>query len=549
MRALAIACFFVLAEVARARAQAPTVTVRAESRLELDVRRTPTGLHVSGALRDDLGVPLAGEDVSLEVSHAVAAEHRRGAHAATRVLHAEDGGTFDTEIALDAGDYVVDATYEGAPEHLGTRATRFFDLDRAHVVLRLSIEGGVRVDLTRETHELTIAASSEAGGAGLAMSVTDETGATELARGTTGEDGTVVVTLASAALGPPAAGRLIVRTRGDATRAEAQSELPIVRFRPTTTTLVLGAGTLGTEGSVTARGALSDGTAPLEREAITLVAGDRIVRTVLTDERGEFAVALTSADFDAESEEVELVARFDGASPWVPGSSSAPARLRIEHPVSFDWLLALVPMALAALVVRWSLRHDPTFVPTPRREAAGPGVSLGARRGLVAQRTEISGVVRDAATSEPISGASVRVDAVETQSDARGAFELSGVRRAGALVVAHPDYLAFETPVSAPHRGEHEGMTLRLASRRAAAFAPLREVATALAPEGEIAPALTQREIFELLRARGASPPGLPDLVQRVEIACYGPRSPADDEIDAIRVAARVVASPAPARR
>ena len=50
--------------------------------------------------------------------------------------------------------------------------------------------------------------------------------------------------------------------------------------------------------------------------------------------------------------------------------------------------------------------------------------------------------------------------------------------------------------------------------------------------------ALTQREIFEVLRSRGASPPALPDLVSRVEVACYAHTPPNDAEIVEIRRAA-----------
>ncbi len=157
MRVQAIVGVALVLLIAAPAAAQPTVTVRAESRLELDIRRADAGLLVTGALRDDLGVPLAGDEVSLELSHAIASEHQRGRHVLTRVVTADPEGRFTTTFTVDPGDYVVDAAYEGAAEHLGTRATRFFDLDRAHVTLRLALEGGTRVDLSIPEHALTIA--------------------------------------------------------------------------------------------------------------------------------------------------------------------------------------------------------------------------------------------------------------------------------------------------------------------------------------------------------------------------------------------------------
>ena len=87
---------------AAAAAAQPTVTVRAESRLELDIRRAEAGLLVTGALRDDLGVPLAGDEVSLEVSHAIASEHQRGRHVLTRVVTADPEGRFTTTFAVES---------------------------------------------------------------------------------------------------------------------------------------------------------------------------------------------------------------------------------------------------------------------------------------------------------------------------------------------------------------------------------------------------------------------------------------------------------------
>lgn len=524
----------------------PTVTVRAESRLELDVRRADDGLIVSGALRDDLGVPLAGDEVSLELSHAVASEHQRGSHVITRVISAAADGTFSTRFQVALGDYVVDATYEGAAEHLGTRATRFFDLDRAHLTLRLSLDDGTRVDLGIPQHTLTIAASSEAGGQGLTMIVSDESAGAELARGETDASGTLRLTIDSGRLGPPAAGRIIVRTHGDATRAEAQSELPIVRFRATETTLTLSRASLGPDETLAADGLLTDGVAPLEREAISLITGDLVLGTVLTDDHGRFHAVLDHGAFGDLEGPLTLVARFDGSAPWIPASESAPLPLEIRRPIALGWLWAILPIALAAIAVRWSLQRDPGTLPVPRRREGLPGVAFGARRTLVAQRMDLSGVVRDAISNEPIAGARVSGAGVDTLTDAQGAFSTTATRELTTLVVDHAEYVAVDAAITLPHRGEHEGMQFRLVSRRALSFAALRQVAVDLSPDGEVALALTQREIFELLRARGASPPALPDLVARVEIACYAALPPDDAQIGEIRrSAAAVVARPA----
>jgi hypothetical protein len=541
VRVLALACsLFAIAAVARAQ---PTVTVRASSRIELEVRRADDGLLVRGALRDDLGVPLAGENVSLELSRAIVSQHSHGARVITRTVTALADGAFTTHFVVEHGDYVVDARYEGAAEHLGTSATRFFDLDRAHVDLRLAIEDGTRVDLGVPTHVLTIAATSEAGGAALSMLVTDETGTADLGHGITDADGVLLVAIDSAALGPPAAGRIVVRTPGDSGRAEAQSELPIVRFRATRTTLTLSTTTLSPGAAVEARGTLDDGVAPIEREAISLVGAGRVLTTVLTDDRGTFTARLDESNLVDLEGEVSVVARFDGAAPWIPPSESAAQTLHVRRPIALEWLWALAPVALAALVVAASLRRDPIRRVRERRPEGVAGVVLGARRSIVASRFDVSGVLLDAVSGEPIAFATVRAGPAETTSDARGAFTLQATRDASALHVEHREYVPLDAPLALPHRGEHEGMVLRLAGRRALSFAALREVAIELAPDGEVALSLTQRELLELMRARGASPPTLPDLVSRVESACYAKAPPSDADMAQIRrVAADLVA-------
>lgn len=543
VRLASIVGVLVLAGVpAWAQAQ-PTLLVRAETRLELDVTRETDGLSVTGALRDDLGVALGGNEVTLELSHAVASTGQRGVRVSTHVVTAMPDGTFSTYFPVEPGDYLVEATYRGEVAHRGTRATRFFDLNRAHLTLQLALDEGARIDLRQPEHTLTITASSAAGGAGLLMIVSDGSGSTELGRGTTDDRGVLRVTFPSSALGPPAAGRIVVRTHGDATRAEAQIELPVVRYRPTQTSLVLSRADFSPGDALVASGTLDDGVSPIPRAAISIVSGETVLATVLTDEAGRFEAPLDEAAFVDLVGTIALVARFDGAAPWIPGSESAPISLTLRRPLALDWLWAAVPIFLAALVVRWSLTRERREQPVVRRPDGASGVALGARRTLVAQRLEVSGAVRDAASGEAVADVIVRAGAVETRTSESGAFGLTATRDASVLRLEHPEYVPLEIPLALPHRGEHEAMQVRLASRRAVSFAALREVAARLAPEGEVALALTQREIFELLRSRGASPPALPELVARVEVACYAAVPPADDEIAEIRSSARAILS------
>ncbi len=518
----------------------PIVVVRSESRLELDVRRAPDGaLDVSGALRDDLGAALPDRDVALELSRANAhdREHVRGSHVTTRAVHTSAEGTFEARFPSSPpptgapSDYVIDATYEGDAEHVGTRATRFFDVDRAHVALRLTIEGGARIDLSSPTHALDIVASSTAGGGGLPMLLSDEREAA-LGRGVTDASGTLHVVLSSSALGPPAAGRLIVRTLGDATRTESQTEVPVVRFRPTHTTLEVSRARLLSNEPVRVSGALTDGRFPLEREAIGVFVGERLVRTVLTSEDGQFSASITLDDVPDLDGRVALRARFAGDAPWVPASESGPVALEIVRPTSLAWLWALLPILASLAVAAWSLNRERAVSPSATRQPVGAGVVLGSRASLAANRSEVGGTVLDAITGEPVAGAMIAIGDLTSQTDARGRFSID-VRARGAteLSVVAKEHVALTLPIALPHRGELSSLSIRLAGRRATTFAALRRVASQLSPSSDASAALTQRELLEVLRGRGASPPALPRLVTVIESACYGVLAPSDAEI------------------
>jgi hypothetical protein len=528
----------------------PVVVVRSESRLELDVRRAEDGgLDVTGALRDDLGAALPDRDVALELSRANAHEHDhiRGSHVTTRSVHTGTDGTFTARFATSPPpfgapiDYVIDATYEGDTEHVGTRATRFFDVDRAHVVLRLTIAGGARIDLSETAHALDIVATSSAGGDGLAMTLSDERDVT-LGTGVTDASGTLHLELASHALGPPAAGRLIVRTLGDAGRTEAQTEVPVVRFRPTETTLELAGSRIAPGEPIRASGALTDGRDPLEREAIGVFVGDVLVRTLLTDDGGRFTTSITLDDVPDLEGHVSVRARFAGDAPWVPASESPAVTAEIVRPTSWAWLWALVPIALSVAIALWSLGRERAVSPSRARVPLGPGIALGQRTSLAANRMDVSGIVLDATTSEPLAGIAVTLGDISTTTDQQGRFALEMPSRGTAeLVAVGVEHLPARLAIAAPHRGELSSLAIRLTGRRATTFAALRLVADHLAPTSDASTAMTQREILEHLRARGASPPSLPRLVSMVEVACYGAAPPTDDAMAEAHAIARTI--------
>ena len=124
----------------------------------------------------------------------------------------------------------------------------------------------------------------------------------------------------------------------------------------------------------------------------------------------------------------------------------------------------------------------------------------------------------------------------------QGYFALGPAARGAAdLTASSPEHVLLATPISIPHRGELTAVSIRLAGRRAITFAALREVASHLSPTSDASAALTQRELLDLLRARGASPPLLPRLVGVVESACYGRSPPTDVEMAEVRTIATAI--------
>ncbi|MBX7193972.1 MAG: carboxypeptidase-like regulatory domain-containing protein [Sandaracinaceae bacterium] len=489
-----------------------TVHVRAETRIELDVQRDAR-LAIRGVLRDDAGAVLGDRRVRVTV---------RAADGATLELPTTTSieGVFQLDTPAPPGTSVVTASFAGELDLEPSTVRAVVDERLAHVVLLLEIEGGPRLSLDRPTHTLRVRAQSGAGGAGLAIRLHNEVG-TEIATGTSGEDGSLLLELPSRLLGPPASGRLIARSEADPRRAAAQTELPIVRYRETSLAWA-DAETELTE-STTLRARLTSTAGPLERRAIGFFVGDVHVATRLTDNEGSAAVPVPLA-FARGGEEVVVQARFDSDAPWLADSESPPRTLHVRTARRWTPYLA----AASALVfgsLLWWLRRRPIRGDVEQRASRVPGVALAAPIVARASLRAVSGTVLHASTAEPIGDATVRCAGSQTVTTGAGRFSLDLAEGLHPLEVEAAGYEPQRQRISIPHRGEWTGVVIRLESRRDVAGRLLLEILALVLP-GEVATTATDRELLAMARKRGAGWPDLEELVQAVEEIVYGDAPP-----------------------
>ena len=503
------------------------VRVRAETRIELDVRRGPE-LEVRGVLRDDAGHPVASRRVDV----AIRPEH--GAVSASRGITTEPDGTFAMTAPSPGGVVVVDAVFLGEPDLEASNVRIVVDEQRAHVVLVVTLRDGSRLSLDEPTHPLTVTATSSAGGAGLHLTVRNEIG-TEIAAGTTDDSGRWDVDLASSLLGPAAAGRLVARSEADATRAAAQTEVPIVRSRSTrltwldTTTEIL-------DGTVL-RGRLDTSAAPLERHAVGVFLDGQHLGTRLTGPGGEFSIPLEpSVSRGAVSVRVE--ARFDADAPWLESSASLPRTLTVTTPQrTLPWLAAA--SALFFLGLGGWLRRRPIDV-AQARESRAPGVMAARPTGLLPSVRGIAGRVVHNTSGDAIGAATLTIGSLRAETDREGRFEITPPDGAYTLVAEAAGFEAVQHRIQSPHRGEWRGFTIRMASRRDLASDVLLDVLSLVLPN-EVASTATDRELLAIARRRGSSVPEMEALVRAVEQIVYGEAPPDGPELERVRALATTV--------
>jgi hypothetical protein len=509
----------------------PRVVVRAESRIELRIERAPDAApHLVGTLRDELGAPLDRRpiDVAVWSDEASDASGRWTAHPRT-----DAAGGFDVLLGGAASGWWASANFSGDELHVGTEARQRIDLDLAHVSLTVHLDEGGVLDLDRPEHAVRVAASSAAGGAGLVVSLRNELGVV-LADGRTDAGAELVLAVPSDRLGPPSAGRLIALSAPDARRSAAQAEVPIVRRRPTTLTLVR-AGDDAERASVS--GELRDAEGPRAREAVALYAApERYLGTALTDEAGRFQFDVRAAAVAGLGAEISLVARFASDAPWIGASESPPVRWSLRPPLADpSALLGAVSLLVVLLALGLLWRRPGTSAPRSV-EPGQTSLELGER--TRERITEVSGRVQDARTGSPIA-AEVEVAGQALLADTEGRFVLHPPAGRHRMFLRAEGYAPLEAELTVPHRGEHRGMRVRLPALRDLALAPLRPIALVLLPSAELWSLWTQRELLAALRKAGREPPELAALIERVERACYAETPPEEEELAAIRDTAR----------
>ncbi|HEY8431279.1 MAG TPA: carboxypeptidase regulatory-like domain-containing protein, partial [Sandaracinaceae bacterium] len=484
---------------------------------------------VTATLRDDLGQPLPDRPVEVQV------REPGGRSLGTRRASTDTAGAARVTFPLETGRYEIVARWLGDDGYDAVHVQQPIDLDLAYVRLAVVVGGGGRLDLDEPSHEVEVRASSAEGGAGLTVEVRDELDR-ELARATTDARGTARIAIASETLGPPAAGRLVVRTPGDARRARAQTEVPIVRFRTTHLELEAAAERIVRGERVSVSGRLFDSQGPIPRRAVGLFADGAHVATLLTDDEGRFAREL---ELDADDGVVEVSARFASDAPWRTSASSAPVAIAIEGAGSTPWPWLAAPMIACALALGLLGRRARRAAPErPRREPsiAPPGIAPARAATLGAQQRDVAGRVLDADEGTPIASATVRLrevslaSEVRAETDAEGRFALARLEgEAWTIEVTAPGYERITGSVRVPHRGQWSAMTVRLRSLRELALRKYRPVAEALAPQPQWWAFWTPHELAGRASARARAE--VEALTARVEEAVYAAPHPREEDV------------------
>jgi len=523
----------------------PLVRVRGESRIELGVSHAELGVSITGALRDELGAPLAGRLLALE---AVPLDDP-GEPWRTQ-LTTDTEGRFSLEIADREHDYRLLATFSGDATHRGVRVERRVERARSDVRLELRLAFGHTIDLDAPELVVEAVAESDVGGHGVSMRLWDEAGR-ELGAGVTDRAGHLRVRIPTSRMGPPGAGLVRIESLRDQRRAEAQTEARVVRRRAVFLELTASAPEFEAGQPIVLRGKAYTRAAPRALTPVGLFAGERHLATVLTNAEGAFDAELW---LDAEQGSLAITARTEGdaTGAYPPAETQLALRIAPARPVPFVWLvLAAVLVGVGAWIAgRKRVRATREVETEPRvREPTEPSISPARAHGR-RQRHDVSGRVIDLRGDRAVAHAKVTILHAQEEatctlaSDESGRFESSVLPSGRArLRVEATGYVSTEIEIELPHRGEWSAVVIRLESLRARALSAFRSLALRALPSPRAWGVWTTREAREWIAERAPEQrTALRKLTQDVERACYGRELPAPEDVESIEKAAADVA-------
>jgi len=380
-----------------------------------------------------------------------------------------------------------------------------------------------------------------------------------LAAGSSNAEGRVRFEVASRDLGEPGAGRVKAMSQADGTRARAQTEVPVVRFRATELSLNSATGAVELGEPVVLTGDLGDSQGPLGDRAIGLFAradsGDDLreehLATVLTDADGTYRAEVRLEGHGGPDNEaggpVRLIARFESETLGREGSESAPLTVTVGGTGRGTWLWAALPLTISLFALAIIARRAPrrlTVIPPPAAPAP-KGIAPSLRSSRRPADPAIAGRVVDRTRKSPIRGALVTLGELRASTGEDGAFRVDGVPPGEHLLrVSARGYSAEETIVSSPHRGEWSAITVRLESLREQILAPYRRIALALIPSSRLWEVWTNREVLAHDQEgpdQQAKPGGTGDLehlTAKVDEGFYSKQGPSEADVLEVRAGA-----------
>jgi hypothetical protein len=528
-RALCAALCVGCAYAGQVRAE-PVVRVRADSRIELGVTHLDVGMAVTGALRDELGHGLSERSLALT---AIPVDDPDAPF--EMAVRTNGAGEFSLEIADGNHDYRLLASFDGDAGHRGVRVERSVERARSDVRLELRVVAGSRLDLDAADVVLHAVAESDAGGQGIALRLSDETGR-ELALTRTDAHGHAQFVVPTDRFGPPGTGLLRVESLRDERHAEAQTEARIIRSRLVTIDLRLErervevGSELGVEGSVQSRGGPSVGV------PVGLYIGRDHVRTVMSDGEGHFGATL-SADGAPTHSQVSARVEADPSGAHPAAERSVPLDVVAPEPLPWTWLIGILASGVAAAWLVAGRRRRSTGGAL-QATAPRPGNSLGsAREGPLC--FSLSGSVLGDQPDLPIAAARVEITpsapgvAVLLSTDPSGAFVSPAFPPGPVRVRASArGFASSSVELVLPHNGEGEHMTLRLGSLRARAVRAFRAAVEHSLPFPRAFAVWTTREVRAFLAQRKPEQRVLlGELALEVERAAYSPEPPTEEEL------------------